>query len=65
MERKDSIGGTSKRQVLATAGKLREYIQGVRENPPPYVQSKETTAGGVGGGLGAAEEGSPKKKQKN
>ena len=41
MERKDSIGGTSKRQVLATVGKLRAYISSVRDNPPPYVVEAE------------------------
>ena len=57
VERKDSIGGTSKRQVLATVEKLRAYIASVRDNPPPYVDGNANDAG-------AAEEPAAKKQKK-
>ena len=57
VERKDSIGGTSKRQVLATVEKLRAYIASVRDNPPPYVAEDEADSA-------AAEEPAAKKQKK-
>ena len=55
VERKDSIGGTSKRQVLATVETLRAYIASVRDSPPPYVVEAEAEAEADGAGEPAAK----------
>jgi len=56
VELKDSIGGTSRRQVVAQVESLNAFITSVRDNPPRFV------AASLENSVAAAE--SPSKKQK-
>lgn len=41
VELKDSLGGTSKRQVLVQVDKLNTFIAHIRTNPPVFVKTHE------------------------